>query len=131
MLLVRTGEGEIRGDHHVELVAGPYLDGRRSVHPAADTFLSDRSELCRCAAAGLLSGHREGAGLGVAVWPVGSTPSEGRHLPNLLTRTDEAHEGSRAEGREVVIVDLVGNARETSLIGRRHLRQVDARGGPG
>ncbi len=71
-LLIWPGEGEVCGDHHVELVAGPYLDGRRSIHPAADALLSDCTELRRCAGSGLLSGHGEGTGLGVAVWPIGS-----------------------------------------------------------
>ncbi len=42
---VRPWEYEVARDHHVELIAGSYLQRRRDVHSALKTALRDLSEL--------------------------------------------------------------------------------------
>ena len=42
---VRPRQYEVVGHHHVELIARPYLQSRRDVHPALETALRNLSEL--------------------------------------------------------------------------------------
>src|SRR5581483_2037033 len=125
--LVWAQKHKVLSDHHVELVARSNLERRRSIHPATQHLLAERTHLCRCGRTCHLAGHGPLIRLVIAIRTVQSAAAERGHLADHLSGTDQTHHRCGAKCREIVVVNLIAETRVAALVRARHLRQVHAR----